>query len=432
MNPVANHGPDGADGAVPASKSRLLNRDFFLLWQGQLVSQLGNQAFALAMMYWLMEVTGSASLMGTLMMVSMLPGVVVGPFGGALADRHSRLGIILVSDVARGLLILALAGLMFLRPEEHELIIGVLFVVALLSGLVRAVFQPAITASIPELVPRDKVAAGNSLMQFSVQGSVFVGQAAGGLLYRWLGAAYLFFLDGVTYLISALSEAFIRLPHQRSPETLPLRELVRTYLRDTGDGIRHVWQRTGMRDFLLLATAVNFFAMPVLVLLPFYVQQELGQGAAWYGFLLAALGAGSLVGYVLAGTLRIPPERRPAVILAALLVTSAALAGLGAVRAPLAALVLMLLAGVGTGLVNIQVMTLFQIATPDEMRGRVMALVIAMSGAAAPLGMALGGFVGDATGKAIPALYVGCGVVIGLLTLAAATRQSFHRFLRSE
>ncbi len=84
------------------------------------------------------------------------------------------------------------------------------------------------------------------------------------------------------------------------------------------------------------------------------------------------------------------------------------------------------------GAVNIFVLTLIQITTPDEMRGRTTALVIALSGAATPFGMVLGGFLGDATGKNIPAIYIFSGVLITLLVLSAAARPAFRRFLASE
>lgn len=408
----------------------LFNRNFLLLWQGQLVSHLGNQAFSLAMVYWLMETTGSASLMGLLMIVSLLPGVVLGPLGGVLADRHSRLGIIIVSDLLRGLGVLALAALMFLRPGASELIVGMLFVVALFSGIINAVFQPAIAASIPDLVPRGKIAAGNSLTQFSVQASVLVGQAVGGLLYRLLGAAYLFLIDGLTYLFSALSEAFIRIPQKRPDERVPGKKVLAAYMSDTIHGVRYVWGRPGMRSFLGVAGAFNFLAMPVFILLPFYVTDWLLKDAAWYGFLLAAIGAGSLFGYLLAGTVKVSAQRRPWVITSALLGTAVLLAIAGSVRDPGIALILFFGIGIFTGAINIFVITLFQTTTPGEMRGRVMALVITLSGAATPLGMALGGVLGDATNKNIPVLYFACGALIGVLVVTAFTRPSFRAFLQ--
>src|SRR5688500_1790477 len=105
----------GAEPAVPAGPrpARLWNRDFFLLWQGQTVSQLGNQAFHIAMMSWLLRATGSASLMGLIMFTSLLPGVVLGPVGGTFADRHSRIRIALICDLLAGAAMLALSLAMF-------------------------------------------------------------------------------------------------------------------------------------------------------------------------------------------------------------------------------------------------------------------------------------------------------------------------------
>ena len=411
------------------AKVALMNRDFLLLWQGQLVSQFGNQAFALAMMYWLMETTGSASLMGLLMMVSLLPGVLIGPFGGAMADRHSRLGIIISSDLIRGLAVLLLAGMVLMIPHASQSIVAALFVVGLLGGLVNAVFQPAIAAAIPDLVPPQKVAASNALNQFSVQSSMLVGQAAGGLLYRLLGAASLFFIDGATFLLAALSSTFIRLPRGDHVETLPVKQLLVAYAADTAQGIRYVWRRTGMRSFLMVASGINFLAMPVIVLLPFYVGGRLLRDAAWYGFLLAALGAGSLFGYLLAGSIKVPARYRPWVITAALLGTGLLLAAAGIVRGPPSALGLFAFVGICMGMVNISVITLFQITTPAEMRGRVTALVIAMSSAATPLGMLLGGILGDATHKNIQLIYVASGALMILLVAIAASRPDFRAFL---
>ena len=95
-----------------------------------------------------------------------------------------------------------------------------------------------------------------------------------------------------------------------------------------------------MLAFLIVTTAVNFFAMPIFVLLPFYADLHLGKGAAWYGLLLAAIGAGSLVGYLGAGMLKVPPAKRPALIISALLTIGVLLATLGLTQTPYVALLL--------------------------------------------------------------------------------------------
>jgi MFS family permease len=141
----------------------LFNRNFVLLWQGQLVSQVGSQAFLVAMMFWTMEATGSASLMGLLMMVSALPGVLLGPVAGTFVDRHSRLRIIIASDVLRGAAVLALAGTLWLSAEATAPVVAVLFVVAVFNGVVGAVFNPNVAAAIPDLVPPGRIASANSL-----------------------------------------------------------------------------------------------------------------------------------------------------------------------------------------------------------------------------------------------------------------------------
>ena len=414
---------------LPVPATRLWNRNFVLLWQGQTVSQLGNEAFLVAMMFWTMETTGSASLMGLLMTISSLPGVVLAPFGGALADRWSRVRIIVVCDVIAGLGVLALGFAMRAWSGETQLLLGLLFAVAVLEGVVRAFFMPAVSATIPDLVPAERLAAANSANQFSIQTSVFLGQAVGGVLYRLLGAPLLFILDGVSYLFSALSEAFIRAPRPvpppRDEAVHPLRQLA----RETADGLRWVWRRPGMRDFIVVASLLNFLAMPMFVLFPFYVSDVLGTGAEWYGFLLAAISAGSAAGFVVAGTLRISGAVRGWTLVAAMVVGPGLFGLLGLVRLPWAALATAFAGGVALGVLNIFLITLLQSSTPPELRGRVMGLLATLGGALIPLGSALGGFAGDLTGKNIPLVFGVCGALSVAATALLATRRDCRAFL---
>ena len=95
-------------------KDKLFNKNFFLLWQGQTVSQIGSQIFSIALMFWIKHTTGSATLMGMVMTVSMLPAVLLGPFAGTLSDTFSRKKVIVIADFISGLNVLILAAIVFI------------------------------------------------------------------------------------------------------------------------------------------------------------------------------------------------------------------------------------------------------------------------------------------------------------------------------
>lgn len=421
--------PDAAVPQLAARPGPLMNRDFTLLWMGQTVSQLGNQAFSIAMVFWTMKATGSASLMGLLMTLSALPGVLLGPFGGTFADRHSRIRIAVVSDVLAGIAVVALAVVLWLRPQATSLVIALLFVVAILLGVIRAFFLPAITAAIPDLVPRERLAAANSLNQLSVQSSAFLGQAAGGVLYTLLGPPLLFLLDGLSYLFAAGCEGLIPRDQPRARETAADGHPFRHFVRETVEGFRYVWSRTGMRDFMLLASLVNFLSMPIVVLFPFYVDLYLKAGAQWYGFLTAAISIGTVAGFILAGTLKLQGPARARGILAAMILYPTFFSALAVVRTPAVALVVVFLGGMTVGLINVYLATMIQGSTPTELRGRVMGLLGTLSGGLVPLGMALGGVVGDLTGKNVPLVVLLCCGLALATTLLLGFRRECREFL---
>jgi MFS family permease len=420
-----------AAAARPAAARRLFNRDFVLLWQGQFVSQLGSQAFAVATMYWAMQATGSASLVGTLLMLSLLPGVVLSPLGGAFADRHSRRAIIIVADVLSGLAVLALAALFYGRPDDVRLLVAALLTVGVALGIVQSFFRPAIAAAIPDLVPVERLATANSLHQTTSQLSLIAGQGVGGVLYALVGAPALLLIDGLSYLFSAGSETFIRIPQARPAAAAGAAGAFAGYRRDLAEGLRFVRAQRGMLPFLVTVAALNFLLMPVIVMLPFYVDLVLGRGAEWYGFLLAGLGVGALAGSVLAGALPLDGRRRAVTLIALLVATGACFAGLGQVTSPPLALGVLGLIGLLTGLFNVQVYTIFQLAAPGELRGRIMGLLVTLAAAAAPLGLGLGGVLGDLTGKNVPLLFAACGALTAIVVVGLGGRPAVLDFLGS-
>jgi len=409
--------------------TKLWNKNFFLLWQGQFVSQLGNQAFSIAMVFWIKHQTGSASLMGLLMMLIHLPMVILGPIAGTIADSYSRRKIIISCDVLAGISVIILAILLFFAPQQTSLILVLMLIVGLLLGIVRTFFNPAITAAIPDIVPKEKIAAANSLNQSSVQISTIFGQGLGGYLFMLLGAPLLILIDGITYLFSAFSESFVSIPQTLPEKSRVWKENFAQFKIDTLEGLKIVWRNTGMRAMFFAAAFMNFFIMPLIVLLPFYVEDFLGVTPDWYGYLLAGFGFGALIGYGFAGALKLSGKRRCRSIIAVMILQTVFLASLSVVKIPVLSLVIWIGIGIANGFNNIFIITLLQTSVPSELRGRIFGLLTTITAGLTPLGLGLGGVVADLTGRNIPLIYGVCGIILIFLAIMISLVRPFRRFL---
>lgn len=412
--------------------TKLFNRNFFLQWQGQTVSRLGSQVFSIAMVFWIKRATGSASIMGLMSLVAGLPAILLMPIGGALADRFRRKSIIILGDFLRGLAVTTLAALIFLRPDQTALILAGLFAVAVFNGLVNAFFSPAIGATIPDLVPRDKVTAANSLGQLSIQASVFVGQGLGGVLFRLLGAPLLFLLNGLSFFYASFSELFVHIPQVVPERKGDWRSQMRVFRDDLAEGMRYVWHRPGLRELVLLSAIISFFTAPLAILLPFYVEDFLRVKPDWYGFILAAFGVGTLLGYLAAGIVRPAPHTRSRVIVLLTLVAGVTFGLLGVVIRPAAALTFAVLGGFAGGFITVNITTLVQVTTPGEIRGRVVGLLAALSGSLTPLAMGLAGVTADLLGQNIPLIYLASGAIMTVAALVISSGKAYRSILATD
>jgi MFS family permease len=411
--------------------AKLFNRDFLLLWQGQSISRLGIQAFAIAMLFWIKHATDSATAMGVLMMLSNLPAVILGPIGGTLADRYSRRAIILASETLNGVAVLSLAVLMFSAPDATDIILIWLFIVSLFGAIVSSFFNPAMSAAIPDLVPADRVNAANSLSQSAAQIAVFIGQGIGGTLFRLLGAPILFLINGLTYLYSAACVWLIRIPQTIPPRPGDGREQFAIFKNDLRAGLRYVWSTRGLRELVILSALLNFFSAPIIVLLPFYIEDTLKVSVDWYGAMLAVYGIGSVIGYGL-GALKLAGRARSRVMIALILVEALGYSLLGWARDPISALALALIGGGVGGLVGILITTLLQITTPGEIRGRVFGFLATIAGSITPIAMGLTGIIADALDQNIPLIYASCGAILFAVSALIASRREFRMFLAFE
>jgi MFS family permease len=294
-----------AAAAVP-SRARVLqafrSRNFRLLWTGQAISLLGDAAFVVALGWRTFTLTGSARSLGlvlTFQGVGVLTTVLV---GGALADRYDRRTLMLVSDIARFLVIGSLAVI----DASGHLTIHSLAAIALLEGLATGFFTPALGGLIPLVVEDARLGSANALIGIARQGSFLIGPSVASLLYAVAGATFVFGFNACSYLVSF---AFVFATRPRAAE----RAAEDGTLRAIGEGFRYIagvpwlWITISLFAFVLMLQWAS-----IQVLTPKLVRQHFGLGVGAYGILFSLIGGGMIIGSFLVGQLN--PRRRRGLI----------------------------------------------------------------------------------------------------------------------
>ncbi len=184
----------------------LSQRDFVLVWLGQGISQIGDRSTEIALVWLIVGLTGSSLLLGSVLIAIYIPTLLLLLFGGFLADRSNRRGIILLCDALRAIVIAIFAALVTLDIVSLQQI----FILAVIYGLVGAFFGPALSALYPSLTTPERYEAANSLRQMLAQVAILGGPALGGyLIAQWsVGAALAF--DALTFVVSFLALSLTR------------------------------------------------------------------------------------------------------------------------------------------------------------------------------------------------------------------------------
>jgi MFS transporter, DHA3 family, macrolide efflux protein len=409
-----------------------MNRSFLSLWQGQLVSQIGTRLFQVIIILWLQQATGSATLVGFLMMASTIPAVLLGPIGGVVVDRYSRRTVLIVGDLMRGLALVGLGIVLMARSPSVKVVVISLFLYCILEGSVGAVWQPAGFSLVPELVPKESLSRANSFLQGSFQLGTVGAQALAGILFRVLGMPLLMLFDGFTYLYAAFSDALIRVSPS-PPRPVVSAGRFAAFKAEVFEGLRHIHARPGLRTIFYTMAFFPVFMVPVFILLPFYVAESLRVGPQWFGFIVAASGVGMFLGYGLGGVAtKLTPAASSRVTLLLAVLMPLCLASLVFVIGPWVVLWTLAVMGVMIGLVSLKLLTVLQLAVPGEMRGRVFGLLLTITQALTPFAMGLTGFIADFANRNLPLIFLVCGGSAAALAVNVALRRECREFLAGE
>ncbi len=283
-------------------------------------------------------------------------------------------------------------------------------------------------------MPRERLEAANGLNMSGVQLAVFASQGSSGLLYSLLGAPLLVLVNAVTYLYAGVSELFIRMPpREPAPEDAARASLhpFHRFRLELGEGFRYLKGERGLLTLILVYAVLNFLISPVLVTLPFFAEDYLGLGPAWYGYLMAAFGLGAVLGYGAAGAFPTRGRARELAVNASLVVQTLLIYAALYWKAPAAEIGIFLAIGLTGGIMNVNIGTLIQLAVPRDYMGRVQGLMTTVAAGAMPLGMALSGVLFDLSGQDLPLMFLGSATLSLAAIAAALAIKDYRRFLAS-
>lgn len=265
-----------------------MNKNLIMLLSGQLVSQIGDKFHMIALSLWVLNTTGSTAKMGAVLAASLIPGLLLGFFSGAIVDRFNRKYIIVGTDIFRGVLLAVFALLFF---NEKMSFSTVLVMQALLS-VNAAFFDPAVPSLIPVIVKRDQLAGANSMYQFINGISMIAGAFLSGIFISFFGYLWVFVVNAASFLISGLFECFIKTPE----EQLERKDFsLKNVMTDLSSGYRYMLSRQVLMILLFMVMLIHFFVGSIEVFMPVLAGLFDTGPEKNLGYFHAVFGAGSII-----------------------------------------------------------------------------------------------------------------------------------------
>jgi len=379
----------------------LKNRDYALLWSGQLGHSASLWVETIARNWLIWELTGSGTMLATVNLLRAVPMLFFGIFAGVIADRVDKRKLLIVAKSFTLVNKIVLASLIVTGNVE----VWHVMLTAFLMGASMSFEMPARTALIPSLVKSEELNSAIALNSAAMNGTRVIGPALAGMLLAPIGTGGVYFVSAGVYIATLIATIIMRVPPEsrRKPET--------SMWQDMADGFRYVGREKRVLTMMLLSLIPMIIAWPYMTLLPMIADDVLGIGSAGYGWMYSAAGAGALISVLAIASLsRVP--RKGIVIVSATFLFGVFLILLS--RSSIVALSLATMVFIGmvsTGTVTLGNTVLLTV-TPVELHGRVMG-IYRLDRGLMPLGSMAAGALADVMG-APPVLLIMGGLSMAL------------------
>ena len=257
---------------VEKTKNVFCYKNFTLTFLGAFVSNLGNTLYLFAVSFYILSLTNNnAFIQGAYLATGGIVYVLVTLFGGVISDRFHKGKIMFMCDYAKGGMLIAFTLLLMLVIQDPSAKVVVLFIIAVLGNIIAAIFSPAASSLLPRIVPEksyQQAQSYNSLMQSSLG---VLGVILAAILYSVLDIHVLFFIVGGCYVLSGVSEMFIKYDYQKNEDKLTVKQV----FKDIGDGMKYIGKLKPLLFLMLGILLLNFFVSPLSAnFLPYFVATD--------------------------------------------------------------------------------------------------------------------------------------------------------------
>lgn len=378
-----------------------LQRNFFLFWLGQFLSTLGDQFTLVALAVYVFQLSGSAMQVGMLFISTALPTLFIGPIVGPLVDRWDHRRTMIVADLLRLIIVASIPLLV-----SHNL--AWVYILSMLSATFGRFHHPAKLTLIPDIVPQERLMTANSIDQTSMTLAQLLGYAAAGLAVAAFGAPLAFYVDAMSFLVSASMMSLVIVVVQPRPsKPLALRGIV----QELGDGLKVIQSKPLLRGTIILSALAPIAVGAVNAGLVVFALRTLNSTSFGYSLMEASQALGLVIGGVFLGRYGAQLPRGQ------LLALGAAAMGVLFIATGLSpnlsvALAVLFLIGMANMAISLALRTIVHESTPREVRGRVFAVLSTASYGAQLIGAALAG-ISDVVD--VRWLLIGAGVYLAFI-----------------
>lgn len=399
-------GPGGAFGSQLGGARAFRHRNYRLFFAGQLISLIGTWMMTVAQSWLLLQLTGDPLLLGVLAAAQFGPVLVLGLFGGLIADSLPKRRTLIATQVWPLVLGLVMSALVFTDTVEvwHVLLI------AFLLGCRNAVDMPTRQAFVVEMVGRGDVGNAVAFNSAMFNAARVIGPAIGGITIGALGVGPAFLADALSYLAPIAAYLMMRESELHTRPSIERPDSVRAVAHNLGEGLRYVRHTPLVLAAISVVALVSTFGMNFTVVIPPLAALVLNTDATGYGFLMSMVGVGSVLSAL---TIAFTGRTTPVVIALGAVTLGVAELVLAASSSFPVSLVAMFFVGVGGISMAATANTVVQLTVPDHLRGRVMSVYTTVFAGSTPVGGVLSGAIASSAG--VP-FAIGLGAVLSLAT----------------